>query len=85
MQIVVLGTGMIGTTVVSEIAKFDGIDGVTAVDVRQESIDKCLGIANNPKVTGKVASLATEEDIGKSVKDADVAVACLPHSLSLLP
>ena len=83
MHIVVLGTGMIGTTVVSEMARFEGIDRVTAVDVRQESIDKCIEIANNPKVTGKVASLATEEDIAKVLKDADVAVACLTHSLSI--
>lgn len=83
MHIVVLGTGMIGTTVVNEMARFEGIDRVTAVDVRQESIDKCIEIASNPKVTGKVASLATEEDIAKVLKDADVAVACLPHSLSI--
>ena len=84
MRIVVLGTGMIGTTVVSEMAKFEGIDSVTAVDVRQESIDKCLEIADNPKVSGKVASLSTEEDIAKVLLDADVAVGCLPHSLSLI-
>ncbi|PUB11950.1 saccharopine dehydrogenase family protein [Paenisporosarcina sp. OV554] len=84
MHIVILGTGMIGTTVVCEIAKFNGIDSVTAVDGRQESIDKCLTIAKNPKVVGKVASLETEEDIANVLKGADVAVACLPHSLSLL-
>lgn len=83
MHIVVLGTGMIGTTVVSELAKFEGIDKITAVDVRQESIDKCLEIANSERVSGRVASLASEEDIAKVLKDADVAVACLPHSLSL--
>ena len=84
MHIVVLGTGMIGTTVVSEIAKFKEIDVVTAVDVRQESIDRCLKIANNSKVTGKVASLGTEEDIASVLKDADLAVACLPHALSFI-
>ena len=47
MHIVVLGTGMIGTTVVSELAKFTDIDLITAVDVRQESIDKCLEISNS--------------------------------------
>ena len=83
MRIVVLGTGMIGTTVVSELAKFEGIVSVTAIDVRQESIDKCLEIADNPKVSGKVASLSTKEDIAKVLLDADVAVGCLPHSLSL--
>lgn len=83
MHIVVLGTGMIGTTVVSELAKFDGIDKITAVDVRQESIDTCLKIANSERVSGRIASLSSEEDIAKVLKDADVAVACLPHSLSL--
>ena len=83
MHIVVLGTGMIGTTVVSEVAKFSGIERVTAVDVRQESIDRCLEIANNPKVEGKVATLETEVDIANVLIDADVAVASLPHSLSL--
>lgn len=73
---------MIGTTVVSEVAKFSSIDEITAVDVRQENIDTCLEIANNPKVVGKVASLDTEEDIAKILEGADVAVACLPHSLS---
>lgn len=84
MHIVVLGTGMIGTTVVTEVAKFNDIDVITAVDVRQQSIDKCLEIANNPKVVGQVASLETEEDIAKVLEGADVAVACLPHSLSLV-
>lgn len=84
MHIVVLGTGMIGTTVVSELANFTDIDLITAVDVRQESIDKCLEISNSHKVIGKVASLETTEDIAEVLKDADVAVACLPHSLSLV-
>lgn len=83
MHIFVLGTGMIGTTVVTEMVKFPEIDRITAVDVNQASIDKCLAIADNPKVTGKVAALQTEEDIARVLTGADVAVACLPHSLSL--
>ncbi|PWW32131.1 lysine 6-dehydrogenase [Cytobacillus oceanisediminis] len=83
MRAVVLGTGMIGTTVVSELAKFPGIKAVAAVDVNQNSVEKCLKIAGNPKVTGKKASLETVEDIKSVLKGADIAVACLPHSLSL--
>lgn len=84
MNFVVLGSGMIGTTVVSEIAKFMGIGTITVVDVKQESVDKSLQTANSPNVIGKVASLETVEDIANVLKDADVAVACLPHSLSLV-
>lgn len=74
---------MIGTTIVCELAKFETVESVTAVDVRQESIDKCLEIANTPKVSGRTASLSTEEDFIELLAGADVAVGCLPHSLSL--
>lgn len=80
---VVLGTGMIGTTVVRELAKFPNIKRVTAVDGSQKNIDKCLQVADNPKVTGKLTNLQTKEDIYNVIKDADIAVACLPHSLSV--
>ncbi|MDY0407155.1 saccharopine dehydrogenase C-terminal domain-containing protein [Virgibacillus sp. 179-BFC.A HS] len=83
MHVVVLGTGMIGTTVVREIAKFENIDKVTAVDGFQKNIDTCLQAANHRKVVGKLAELQTEKDIYNVLEDADVAIACLPHSLSL--
>lgn len=83
LHIFVLGTGMIGTTVVAEMSKFPEIDVITAVDVNQASIDKCLAIADSAKVIGKVAALKTEEDIARVLTGADLAIACLPHSLSL--
>ncbi|MDJ0331366.1 saccharopine dehydrogenase C-terminal domain-containing protein [Planococcus sp. S3-L1] len=83
MHIFVLGTGMIGTTVVTELAKYAGVKTITAVDINQASIDKCLAIANDPQVIGKVAALATEADIAEVLKGADLAIGCLPHSLSL--
>ncbi|ANU09151.1 L-lysine dehydrogenase [Planococcus antarcticus DSM 14505] len=83
MHIFVLGTGMIGTTVVTELAKYAGAETITAVDINQASIDKCLAIADNPRVIGKVAALATEGDIAEVLKGADLAIGCLPHSLSI--
>jgi lysine 6-dehydrogenase len=83
MLAVVLGTGMIGTTVVTELAKYPNIDSVIAVDVNKDSVDKCLKIANNTKVIGECAALETVEDFKKVLQNADVAVACLPHSLSI--
>lgn len=83
MHVKVLGTGMIGTTVVSELAKYSIIDKITAVDASQDSIDKCLKKAKHPKVKGLSTSLNSDEEIYQVLKDADIAVACLPHSLSL--
>lgn len=84
MHIFVLGTGMIGTTVVTELAKYKEIDTITAVDFNQASIDTCLAKVDNSRVVGKVAALATEEEIAKVLESADIAIACLPHSLSIV-
>lgn len=83
MHIVVLGTGMIGTTVVGELVKSNSIDKVTAVDAIDASLDRCLKSVNNPKVIGKVASLDSKEAIAEVLEEADIAIACLPHSLSV--
>jgi lysine 6-dehydrogenase len=83
MHVVVLGTGMIGTTVVKEIAEYSNVTKVTAVDGFSENIDKCLKMISNRKVIGKTVDLKNEEDFHDLLVDADVAVACLPHSLSL--
>lgn len=83
MHVVVLGTGMIGTTVVKELTKFSAIEKITAVDANPSSIDKCIEIANHPKVNGLITSLQTEDKIFEALHHADIGVACLPHSLSL--
>lgn len=83
MHVVVLGTGMIGTTVVKELASYDQINKISAVDGVSKNVDRCLKIAANPKVIGKCTDLQNEQDILEVVKDADIAIACLPHSLSL--
>ncbi|MFS0646807.1 saccharopine dehydrogenase C-terminal domain-containing protein [Siminovitchia sp. 179-K 8D1 HS] len=83
MKVAVLGTGMIGNTVVRELAAYKQIDKVIAVDGLQENIDKCLELAGHEKVIGKQMNLANENDIYKAIKDADAAIACLPHFLSI--
>lgn len=83
MHIVVLGTGMIGTTVVRGLVEYEEINKITAVDAFQENINKCLESVDNPKVVGKVTDLGFKENIVQVLKDADIAVACLPHALSL--
>lgn len=83
MKVAVLGTGMIGNTVVRELAAYNHIDKVIAVDGLKENIDKCLELAGHVKVSGRHMNLANEKDIYEAIKDAAAAVACLPHSLSI--
>ncbi|RST74100.1 L-lysine dehydrogenase [Siminovitchia acidinfaciens] len=83
MKVAVLGTGMIGITVVREIAAYKHINQVVAVDGLQENIDKCLKLADNEKVTGRQMNLANAEDILEAIKGMDAAIACLPHFLSM--
>ncbi|GKV68841.1 saccharopine dehydrogenase [Sporosarcina sp. NCCP-2716] len=82
MRAVVLGAGMIGTAVVKELADFECITSVTAVDISQEMIERCLDKAGNSKVSGRTAVFSTAEDIRSVLEGADVAVGCLPHSLT---
>jgi len=83
MHVVVLGTGMIGTAVVKGLARYKEINKVSAIDAFQKNINNCLKAVNNPKVVGKKIDLSSKENIIKALKDVDLAIACLPHALSL--
>ncbi|PAV30843.1 L-lysine dehydrogenase [Virgibacillus profundi] len=83
MHVVVLGAGMIGTTVVREMAEDSNVGKVTVVDGMRQSINRCLKVADNLKVVGEVTNIQSEKDIYEVIKGADVAIACLPHALSL--
>jgi lysine 6-dehydrogenase len=84
MRVIVLGTGMIGNVVVRELAKSPLFDEVIAVDAVPANIDRCINNANNSKVSGKVAILDNFDNMVELLRGAEIAVACLPHSLSLL-
>jgi lysine 6-dehydrogenase len=84
MRVVVLGTGMIGTVVVHELARSGAIDEVVAVDAVAASVDRCVSAAGHPKVSGKVAVLDQFDRMVELLQEADIAVGCLPHSLSPL-
>lgn len=84
MRVIVLGTGMIGNVVVRELAKSPVFDEVIAVDAVPANVDRCIINANNSKVSGKVAVLDNFDHMVELLRGAEIAVACLPHSLSLL-
>ncbi|MDF2681418.1 MAG: L-lysine dehydrogenase [Brevibacillus sp.] len=83
MKVFVLGTGMIGNAVVAQLAKSPVIDQVVAIDGSEERLEKCLAYANHPKVSGKTAVLSDEHALTEVLRDADIAIQCLPHFLSL--
>ncbi len=84
MKAVVLGAGMIGCMMVKELAKHPKIQSLIVVDAFPANVDKCVSEAMNDKVKGQVASLNDEGVLESILGQADVAIAALPHSLSLL-
>lgn len=84
MRVVVLGTGMIGSVVVRELARSAAISEVVAVDAASASVERCVGQADHPKVSGKVAMLDQYDRLVEALQGADIAVGCLPHALSTL-
>lgn len=83
MKVVVLGTGMIGRTIVYELSKSDVFDEVIAVDGLRSSLDGCLNSIESSKVSGKVVAFDNKDSLVSVLEEADIAVACLPHFLSL--
>ena len=85
MKVAVLGTGMIGGTVVKELTNHPSIECIYVVDGVQESIDRCIDKAGSSHVIGKIAVINGKDDMYQVLTEieADIAVACLPHALSL--
>lgn len=85
MNVAVLGAGMIGTTVVQELIPNEGIDTIYVVDGLEKNIQTCVDKANTEKVKGKHVQIEGEKDIYEALDaiDADLAIACLPHALSM--
>ena len=69
--------------IVQELAKYSQFDQVIAIDGSEISLANCLKNIENPKVIGQVAQLGEYQTVVEILSDADLAVACLPHSLSL--
>ncbi|MDG0793792.1 saccharopine dehydrogenase NADP-binding domain-containing protein [Cohnella ginsengisoli] len=84
MRVVVLGTGMIGSVIVHELGGVASIDEVIAVDAVSASVERCVAGANSSKVTGRTAALDDYDRVAALLSEADIAVSCLPHGLSLL-
>jgi lysine 6-dehydrogenase len=83
MRAAVLGTGMIGGMIVKQLARSEAIDEVLAIDAVQASLDRCLQNIDSEKVKGQVLALTDGDNLKKTLQTVDVAIACLPHSLSL--
>lgn len=87
MKTVVLGTGMIGAMVARELAKSAAITSVLAVDASAEVVERCVAEAQTngsaDKLNGHVADLAAPGVLTGLLTNADLAIAALPHDLSV--
>lgn len=84
MRVAVLGTGLIGRTIVRELAQSPHFDEVVAIDGQQESVDRALSAVKGGKAQGQVVDLGKRDAVAALLADFDIAVAALPHSLSFL-
>lgn len=84
MRVAVLGTGLIGRTIVHELARLPYIDEVVAIDGQQASVDRAVSAVQNASVTGRVIDLGKSDTVEALLRDFDIAVAALPHSLSFI-
>lgn len=85
MRVAILGTGMIGAAIVHELSKTHSsyIDEIIAVDKSEEYLNRCLKDINSDIVSGKLADFDNHESLVHVLSEVDIAIGCLPHSLSL--
>lgn len=80
-NVVVLGGGMVGSVIASDLAASRGMR-VTVVDARPEALKRCA--ARAPKRISTVeADLGDAEEVARQVHDADVVVGALSSAIGL--
>ena len=83
MNVTILGLGMIGSTVAHELINSSKITGLTLIDAKQSNINACLSGLDSTKTSGFVVDLTNYNEVVKILNKSDIAIACLPHFLSL--
>lgn len=83
MHVTILGLGMIGSAVANELMNSAKITGLTLIDASQDNIDACLSGLNNTDASGVVVELTNYHEVVAVLRKSDIAIACLPHFLSL--
>ncbi|MCP4543717.1 MAG: NAD(P)H-binding protein [Chloroflexi bacterium] len=76
-QVTVLGAGLVGSTIVKDLAQ-DTHLSVTAVDVNQQTLDK---LAAEVPVKGIQANLQDTDTISALISDCDLVVCAVPGSI----
>ena len=83
MNVTILGLGMIGSAVAHELMSSSKITELTLIDAKQGNIDACLSSLNSIKASGAVVELTNYNEVVAILNKSDIAIACLPHFLSL--
>lgn len=83
MKVTILGLGMIGSAVAHELMNSSKITELTLIDANQGNINTCLSSLNSIKASGSVVELTNYSEVVAILNDSDIAIACLPHFLSL--
>ncbi|MCF8261559.1 MAG: saccharopine dehydrogenase NADP-binding domain-containing protein [Melioribacteraceae bacterium] len=76
MKIIVLGAGLVGSAIASDLAKDKGFK-VTSVDLNEENLKKL----KNPDIETKVVDVSIPENLTPLLKNCDIAVNALPGFL----
>jgi len=74
MKIVVLGAGLVGGAMAIDLAKEPNFT-VTAVDARQEAVDR---LAQQAPVAGLTADLSNKPQVAAAIADSDLVISAVP-------
>ena len=80
-NVVVLGGGMVGSVIASDLAASRGLK-VTVVDARPEALKRCAARASK-KIATVEADLGDPEEVARQVHGADLVVGALSSAIGL--
>jgi len=79
MKVAVLGSGMMGTVIASDLARSGAVDEVVAADIDEERLRNLKRTAGTRKLSTAVLDVRNEAKLGRFLKGFDVVSSALPH------
>lgn len=83
MKAAVLGSGMMGGVVAWDLARSEGVDGVTVADIDEERLKgvKSRSLGGSRRLSVEVLDVKDRDKTERFLKRFDVAVSALPHGI----
>jgi lysine 6-dehydrogenase len=79
MNIIVLGSGMMGQAIAYDLSKFSNFDNITIADNNKETLEYTKKIFKNKKFIFQTLDLDKPKDVNQCLQGYDIAISAVPY------